>query len=175
MDHLLMVLGFNLPITRAGVATHLPSDTYLLVLHRCMRSTMVKIFLALLLFVSLTTFSVALGDLSTQTIAMNATHHGGRTELDMHNLFGHLLARTANLAVRELHPGKRPFLISRSTFAGSGRWTGHWVSRIFLDGRARPILIRFSAISWETTGASGRTCTTASRAYYNSNFSKSRW
>jgi len=69
----------------------------------------------------------AQGDLSAQTIAMNATHHGGRTELDLHNLFGHLLARAANSAVRELYPGKRPFLISRSTFAGSGRWTGHWL------------------------------------------------
>ena len=73
--------------------------------------------------------SVALGDLSAQTIAINATHHRGVTELDVHNLFGHLMSRAAHLAVRELHPGKRPFLISRSTFAGSGRWTGHWVSK----------------------------------------------
>ncbi len=50
----------------------------------------------------------------------------------MHNLFGHLMSRAANLAVRELHPGRRPFLISRSTFAGSGTWTGHWVGHIFL-------------------------------------------
>ncbi|KAH9952633.1 glycosyl hydrolases family 31-domain-containing protein [Russula dissimulans] len=69
----------------------------------------------------------SLGDLSGRTVGTNATHHGGRTELDMHNLFGHLMARAANLAVRELRPGKRPFLISRSTFAGSGRWTGHWL------------------------------------------------
>ena len=74
--------------------------------------------------------SVALGDLSVRTIAVNATHYDGYTELDMHNLFGHLMSRATNLAVRELHPGKRPFLISRSTFAGSGRWTGHWVCGI---------------------------------------------
>ncbi|KAH9974514.1 glycosyl hydrolases family 31-domain-containing protein [Russula compacta] len=67
------------------------------------------------------------GDLSAQTVATNATHYGGHTELDMHNLFGHLMSRAAFLASRELHPGKRPFLISRSTFAGSGRWTGHWL------------------------------------------------
>ncbi|KAI9437339.1 glycosyl hydrolases family 31-domain-containing protein [Lactarius indigo] len=69
----------------------------------------------------------ALGDLSAQTIAINATYHGGLTELDLHNLFGHLMSRAAHLAVRELHPGKRPFLISRSTFAGTGRWAGHWL------------------------------------------------
>jgi alpha-glucosidase (family GH31 glycosyl hydrolase) len=132
-----MVLGFNLSITQAGIATYPPSNPHLLVLGRCMRSTMVNLMLALLLIrISHHFCSVALGDLSGRTIATNATHHGGRTELDMHNLFGHLMARAANLAVRELRPGKRPFLISRSTFAGSGRWTGHWVSRIFLDDRA---------------------------------------
>lgn len=120
-------------------------------------------------------FSAALGDLSLQTIAVNATHYGGRTELEMHNLFGHLMSRAANLAVRELHQGKRPFLISRSTFAGSGRWTGHWVCGIFLVGWEDPSLICCSTLSWEITGASGRTCTTASRAYCSSNSSKFRW
>ncbi len=76
--------------------------------------------------------STAPGDLSLRTVATNATHYGGRTELEIHNLFGHLMSRAANLAVRELHPGKRPFLISRSTFAGSGTWTGHWVGFILL-------------------------------------------
>jgi len=74
----------------------------------------------------------ALGDLSFKTVATNATHYGGRSELEIHNLFGHLMSRAANLAVREIYPGKRPFLISRSTFAGSGTWTGHWVGYIFL-------------------------------------------
>jgi len=74
----------------------------------------------------------ALGDLSLQTVTTNATHYGGLTELEMHNLFGHLMSRAANLALREMYPGKRPFLISRSTFAGSGTWTGHWVGYIFL-------------------------------------------
>jgi alpha-glucosidase (family GH31 glycosyl hydrolase) len=76
-------------------------------------------------------FSAALGDLSLQTIPTNATHHGGYTELDMHNLFGHLMSRAANLALRQLHPEKRPFIITRSSFAGSGTWTGHWVRVIF--------------------------------------------
>jgi alpha-glucosidase len=52
------------------------------------------------------------------------------------------MSRAANLAVRELHPpGKRPFLISRSTFAGSGKWTGHWVRDVSLDDWENPSLI----------------------------------
>ena len=112
------------------------------------------------------------GDLSFRTVATNATHYGGRTELEMHNLFGHLMSRAANLAVREMYPGKRPFLISRSTFAGSGTWTGHWVGYIFLMIQ---VSISDFAVSWETTGASGRICTIAFRGYYSSNFSKSQW
>ncbi|KAI0271258.1 glycosyl hydrolases family 31-domain-containing protein [Gloeopeniophorella convolvens] len=69
----------------------------------------------------------ALGDLSAQTIATTAIHYGGHIELNVHNLFGHLMSRATNLALRQLRPGKRPFLIGRSTFAGSGKWTGHWL------------------------------------------------
>lgn len=77
-------------------------------------------------------YPTAHGYLSSKTVATDAIHYGGRTELDMHNLFGHLMSRAANIAVRKMYPGKRPFLISRSTFAGSGTWTGHWVSCTFL-------------------------------------------
>ncbi len=68
------------------------------------------------------------GPLSVNTLATNATHAPGFAELDVHNLWGMMEERATHNAVQELIPGKRPFLISRSTFASAGKWTGHWVS-----------------------------------------------
>lgn len=67
------------------------------------------------------------GDLSTITVATNATHHGGYVELDTHNLFGMMEERATHIALQTIYEGKRPFLISRSTFPSAGKWTGHWV------------------------------------------------
>jgi alpha-glucosidase len=38
-----------------------------------------------------------------------------------------MMERATYLALLEIRPGERPFLISRSTFPSSGHWTGHWV------------------------------------------------
>ena len=73
------------------------------------------------------------GRLSIHALATNATHADGQAELDVHNLWGLMEEKATNLALREILPGKRPFLISRSTFPSSGRWTGHWVRRISLQ------------------------------------------
>lgn len=73
------------------------------------------------------TLSIAFGSLSNHTVAINATHAGGYAELDVHNLWGLMEEKATYLAVQEIIPGKRPFLISRSTFPSSGKWTGHWV------------------------------------------------
>ncbi|KAI0318301.1 glycosyl hydrolases family 31-domain-containing protein [Amylostereum chailletii] len=72
-----------------------------------------------------------LDHLSVKTLAMNATHAGGYAELDTHNLFGYMEERATHLALLRDRPSERPFLISRSTFAGSGRWTGHWLGDNF--------------------------------------------
>ncbi|KAM0720338.1 hypothetical protein Q7P37_004474 [Cladosporium fusiforme] len=61
-------------------------------------------------------------------IAPNATHNDdyNTTEYEMHNLFGLQISNATYEALLTLFPGRRPFNIGRSTFAGSGRVTGHW-------------------------------------------------
>ncbi|TDL22445.1 glycoside hydrolase family 31 protein [Rickenella mellea] len=71
------------------------------------------------------------GPLSIHTLATNATHATGLAELDVHNLWGLMEERATHNAVQDVIPGKRPFLISRSTFPSSGKWTGHWLGDNF--------------------------------------------
>lgn len=66
------------------------------------------------------------GSLDVHAVSPNATHHGGTQEYDYHNLFGTQILNATYNALRNVFPTKRPFIIGRSTFAGSGKWAGHW-------------------------------------------------
>lgn len=62
-------------------------------------------------------------------ISPDATHNDGpynSTEYQLHNLYGHTSGNATYQALTKLYDGKRPFFISRSTFAGSGQFAGHW-------------------------------------------------
>ncbi|CDO74837.1 Glycoside Hydrolase Family 31 protein [Trametes cinnabarina] len=67
------------------------------------------------------------GYLAFHTVATNATHAGGIVDLDVHNMWGMMEEKATHLALLQIQPKKRPFLISRSTFPSSGKWTGHWL------------------------------------------------
>ena len=67
-----------------------------------------------------------LGDLAVRAMSPNATHHNGVQEYDVHNLYGHQLLQNTYNAMAAIMPGKRPFIIGRSTFVGSGNHSGHW-------------------------------------------------
>jgi alpha-glucosidase len=66
------------------------------------------------------------GDLAVHAVSPNATHHDGVQEYDVHNLYGHQILQSTYDALLTAIPGKRPFIIGRSTFAGSGTVAGHW-------------------------------------------------
>lgn len=65
-------------------------------------------------------------DLAVHAVAPNATHEDGTQEYDFHNLFGHQILNATYYALLAAIPDKRPFIIGRSTFVGTGKWAGHW-------------------------------------------------
>lgn len=65
-------------------------------------------------------------DLNSHAVATNATHSDGVQEYDVHNLFGHQILNATYHGLLKVDESKRPFIIGRSTFAGSGKWAGHW-------------------------------------------------
>ncbi|OJD21301.1 hypothetical protein ACJ73_07359 [Blastomyces percursus] len=66
------------------------------------------------------------GDLAVHAVSPNATHADGTLEYDIHNLYGHQLLNATYHGLLEVFPNKRPVIIGRSTFSGSGKWAGHW-------------------------------------------------
>ena len=66
------------------------------------------------------------GDLAVHAVSPNATHSNGVEEYDVHNVWGHQIINATYHGLLSVFPGKRPFIIGRSTFAGSGKWAGHW-------------------------------------------------
>lgn len=63
--------------------------------------------------------------LGEKTIPPSTLHAGGIVDYNTHNLYGFMEAIATRKALISVI-GKRPFVLSRSTFAGSGVHTAHW-------------------------------------------------
>ncbi|ORX58669.1 hypothetical protein DM01DRAFT_1371693 [Hesseltinella vesiculosa] len=71
------------------------------------------------------------GNLSFHGLATSAQFHGDVAFYDIKSLYGHAMCKVTRNAILEHEPKKRPFLLTRSSFAGTGKSAGHWTGDNF--------------------------------------------
>lgn len=95
------------------------------------------------------------GQLNYKTMCMSAIQYAGK-HYDVHNLFGISEAVMTNFALAEVR-GKRPFIISRSTFLGHGHYAGHWTGDVASSWEelklSIPQILTFSILGIPLVGA----------------------
>lgn len=66
------------------------------------------------------------GNIGDFTIWTNTSNYDGTWQYDTHNVHGHMMAMNTHEAMIARRPELRPFVLTRSTFAGTGRKATHW-------------------------------------------------
>lgn len=70
------------------------------------------------------------GSLNFRTVCSSALHDGGVPHYNLHNLYALGEAKATRIALQRIFPGKKIFILSRSTFATSGQYTAHWTGDV---------------------------------------------
>jgi len=69
------------------------------------------------------------GGLDCGTLSMSSVQHAG-LHYNLHNMYGHMESVVTANALRDITGGERPFVITRSTFPGTGSHVGHWLGEL---------------------------------------------
>ncbi|CAH8445660.1 unnamed protein product [Schistosoma margrebowiei] len=64
-----------------------------------------------------------------KTICPSALHYN-TTHYNLHNIYGYDEARVTHNVLTRMFPDKRPFILTRSSFAGSGLYAAHWTGDV---------------------------------------------
>ncbi|KAF7330338.1 DUF917-domain-containing protein [Mycena venus] len=65
-------------------------------------------------------------DISDFTLFTNISNADGTYQYDTHNIYGTMMAAASRAALLVRRPGIRPFVLTRSNFAGVGTHAAHW-------------------------------------------------
>lgn len=71
---------------------------------------------------------ISVFDQCDQTAPRDNIHYGDIEEREVHNIYGHMMlsATFGGLVKRDSHQNKRPFILTRSFFAGSSKYAAAW-------------------------------------------------